>query len=188
MNGWQRREAGSAQQNKTPHIYLQADSRTYSPQQLFEHELFHSVVAANKGLWTDIVDHLYQTNTQEEIVRMVDAYVKAYRQGLETSLVNRGVDWNGNREEVGTDSSAAASPSAGTTGVNGDQSVTNAQRNIDNADDSMYNQEKGARRMDYTKKLEEEYGQDSIAQRIIRDARQDGLTDEEIYDLLESFY
>ncbi len=47
---------------------------------------------------------------------------------------------------------------------------------------------KGAMRMDYTKKLEEEYGQDSIAQRIIRDARQDGLTDEEIYDLLESFY
>ena len=42
--------------------------------------------------------------------------------------------------------------------------------------------------MDYTKKLEEEYGQDSIAQRIIRDARQDGLTDEEIYNLLESFY
>ena len=78
MNGWQRREAGSAQQNKTPHIYLQADSRTYSPQQLFEHELFHSVVAANKGLWSDIVDHLYQTHTQEEIVRMVDAYVQAY--------------------------------------------------------------------------------------------------------------
>ena len=57
----------------TPHVYLQADSRAYSPQQLFEHELFHSVVAANKGLWSDIVDHLYQTHTQEEIVRMVDA-------------------------------------------------------------------------------------------------------------------
>ena len=42
--------------------------------------------------------------------------------------------------------------------------------------------------MDYTKVLEEEFGQDQIAQKIIRDGRTDGLSDEEIYNLLMSFY
>ena len=62
----------------TPHAFIQADSRLYSPQQLFDHELFHSIVAANKGLWQEMVDHLYATHTQEEIAAMVDAYVSAY--------------------------------------------------------------------------------------------------------------
>ena len=62
----------------TPHVFIQADSRMYSPQQLFDHEMFHSVVAANKGLWQDIVDYLFKNHTQEEIRSMVDAYVQAY--------------------------------------------------------------------------------------------------------------
>ena len=101
-------------------------------------------VLSTENLQQYISEYAQKENQLRDAGQTFDAKdVKAYRQGLETSLINRGVDWNGNREEVGTDSSAAASPSAGTTGVNGDQSVTNAQLNIDNADDSMYNQEKG---------------------------------------------
>ena len=47
---------------------------------------------------------------------------------------------------------------------------------------------KGANRMDYSKKLEKEFSQDQIAKKIIEDGRADGLSDEEIYNLLESFY
>ena len=101
-------------------------------------------VLSTENLQQYISEYAQKENQLRDAGQTFDAKdVKAYRQGLETSLINRGVDWNGNREEVGTDSSAAASPSAGTTGVNGDQSVTNARLNIDNADDSMYNQEKG---------------------------------------------
>lgn len=101
-------------------------------------------VLSTENLQQYISEYAQKENQLRDAGQTFDAKdIKAYRQGLETSLVNRGVDWNGNREEVGTDSSAAASPSAGTTGVNGGQSVTNAQLNIDNADDSMYNQEKG---------------------------------------------
>ena len=42
--------------------------------------------------------------------------------------------------------------------------------------------------MDYSKKLEEEFSQDQIAKKIIEDGRADELSDEEIYNLLESFY
>lgn len=40
----------------------------------------------------------------------------------------------------------------------------------------------------YTELLEQEYGQDSLAQRHIQKWRAEGLTDEEIYETLESFY
>ena len=43
-----------------------------------DHELFHAIVAGNKGLWQDIVDYLYSTHTEAEISRMVEAYVAAY--------------------------------------------------------------------------------------------------------------
>ena len=42
--------------------------------------------------------------------------------------------------------------------------------------------------MDYTKKLEEEYGQDKMAQTLISEWRADGYSDEKIYNLLESFF
>ena len=43
--------------------------------------------------------------------------------------------------------------------------------------------------VDWTKKLEEEYGQDEMAMGLISEFRTDlKMTDEEIYSFLESFY
>lgn len=42
--------------------------------------------------------------------------------------------------------------------------------------------------MDHSKLLQEEYGNDKEAQILIKDLRQKGATDEEIYYFLESFY
>ncbi len=62
----------------TPHVFIQADSMRHSAEQLYEHEMFHSIVARNKGIWGDIVRHLFETRSQEEIRAMVDAYASAY--------------------------------------------------------------------------------------------------------------
>ena len=62
----------------TPHVFIKADSKSYSPEQLYDHEIFHAIVSRNKGLWQDIVRHLYETRSREEIRTMVDAYVQAY--------------------------------------------------------------------------------------------------------------
>ena len=43
--------------------------------------------------------------------------------------------------------------------------------------------------MDWTKKLEEEYGNDEMAQGLIQEYRDDlKMSDEDIYSFLESFY
>lgn len=43
--------------------------------------------------------------------------------------------------------------------------------------------------MDWTKKLEEEYGQDETARQLIREYRIEmKMSDEEIYNFLESFF
>ena len=62
----------------TPHLFVQADSKMYSAEQIYEHEMFHAIVAGNKTLWQDILQHLKETHTPEEIRVMVDAYVIAY--------------------------------------------------------------------------------------------------------------
>lgn len=42
--------------------------------------------------------------------------------------------------------------------------------------------------VDWTKKLEEDYGQDEMAMKLIAISRENGHSDEEIYSLMESFY
>ena len=42
--------------------------------------------------------------------------------------------------------------------------------------------------VDWTKKLEEDYGQDEMAMKLIAISRECGYSDEKIYSLMESFY
>ena len=81
QNGATTRSSGVFQVDRdgTPHVFIQADSLQRSPEQLYEHEMFHAFVARNKSLWQDIVNDLYENHTEEEIRTMVEAYVSAYQ-------------------------------------------------------------------------------------------------------------
>lgn len=57
-------------------------------------------VLSTENLQQYISEYAQKENQLRDAGQTFDAKdVKAYRQGLETSLINRGVDWNGNREE-----------------------------------------------------------------------------------------
>ncbi len=81
QNGATTKSSGVFQVDRdgTPHVFIQADSLQRSPEQLYEHEMFHAIVARSKSLWRDIVNDLYENHTEEEIRTMVEAYVSAYQ-------------------------------------------------------------------------------------------------------------
>ena len=59
------------------HIFVPADSRRFTPEQLTKHEDFHDMAANNRGLLLDMVEALYEAQGEEGVARMVDAYVVA---------------------------------------------------------------------------------------------------------------
>ena len=59
------------------HIFARADSKRFTPEQLTRHEDFHDMVANNRGLLLDMVEALYETQGEEGVARLVDAYVTA---------------------------------------------------------------------------------------------------------------
>ena len=61
----------------TSHIFARADSKRFAPEQLTRHEDFHDMVANNRGLLLDMVEALYETQGEEGVARLVDAYVTA---------------------------------------------------------------------------------------------------------------
>ena len=61
----------------TSHIFARADSKRFTPEQLTRHEDFHDIVANNRGLLLDMVEALYETQGEEGVARLVDAYVTA---------------------------------------------------------------------------------------------------------------
>ena len=61
----------------TSHIFARADSKRFTPEQLTRHEDFHDMVANNRGLLLDMVEALYETQGEEGVARLVDAYVTA---------------------------------------------------------------------------------------------------------------
>ena len=60
-------------------FFIRADLRARAPGQVYKHEVFHDVAANNPRIWTQMADYLYDHFTEQQIMRIVGAYVEAYK-------------------------------------------------------------------------------------------------------------